>query len=68
MTTSERAEKVSELTERVQQLTPAELVLSLREVAENVELIDPDITAALLTRAADDLARAHSEEAPDDAS
>ena len=68
MTTSERAEKVSELTERVQQLTPAELVFSLREVAENVELIDPDITGALLTRAADDLARAHSEEAPDDAS
>lgn len=68
MTTSERAEKVSELTERVQQLTPAELVFSLREVAENVELIDPDITAALLTRAADDLARADSEEAPDDAS
>ncbi|KTR74300.1 hypothetical protein NS234_19205 [Microbacterium oxydans] len=52
---------MSELTERVQQMTPDELVFSLREVAENVELIDPDITAALLSRAADDLSRHHKE-------
>lgn len=59
---------MSELTERVQQMTPAELVFSLREVAENVELIDPDITAALLSRAADDLSRSHTEGLPTDGS
>lgn len=42
-------------------MTPDELVFSLREVAENVELIDSDITAALLSRAADDLSRHHTE-------